>query len=92
MRKIMLDNREYEVIENVNDCLDIEHLKSKYTDYFYPYDYLLGDYSYNVLRLKGFYDKNNPKKGPINDISIKDKYINEYCTYGCVYFLLKKIK
>jgi uncharacterized protein YutD len=92
MKKIVLDNYEYEVIENINDCLDIEKLKDRYTDYFYPYDYILGDYSYNSLILKGFYEKNNPSKNSINDISLKDKYIKEYCTYGCSYFLLKKTK
>ena len=54
---IKLENTEYEIIENINDCLDKELLESKYTDYFEPFDYILGDYAYNKLRLKGFCDK-----------------------------------
>ena len=42
-KEIELENNKYSIIENKNDCLDIEELKNKYTDYFEPYDYKLGD-------------------------------------------------
>ena len=89
---IKLENTEYEIIENINDCLDKELLESKYTDYFEPFDYILGDYAYNKLRLKGFCDKSNSHFNKINDISLKDKYLKERCAYHCNYFLIKKVK
>ena len=89
---IKLNDNEYEIVENVNDCLDKEVLESKYTDYFEPFDYILGDFSYNKLRLKGFCDKNNKRFSKINDISTKDIYIKDLCAYKCNYFLLKKIE
>ena len=51
---IKLDDISYELIENYKDGLDLDALKEKYTDYFYDYDYILGDWSYGKLRLKGF--------------------------------------
>ena len=78
--------------ENINDCLNLDELTEKYTDYFYEYDYILGDYAYNKLRLKGFCDKNNKMFNKINDISTKDNYLKELCAYECNYFLIKKIR
>lgn len=91
-KKIELENNNYIILENKNDCLNLEELKLKYTDYFYEYDYILGDYAYNKLRLKGFCDKNNKKWNQINDIKIKDNYLKNQCAYECNYFLIKKVK
>ena len=91
-KKIILENIEYEIIENKNDCLNISELTEKYTDYFEPYDYILGDYAYGKIRLKGFCDRNNKKVNNINDIRGKDLYLNNQCAYHCNYFLIKKIK
>lgn len=91
-KKIELNNSTYLILENKNDCLNIEELNLKYTDYFYEYDYILGDYSYNKLRLKGFCCETNKKFNKINDIKIKDNYLKELCAYNCNYFLIKKEK
>ena len=91
-KEIILENNKYLVIENKKDCLNIDELKEKYTDYFYDYDYILGDYAYNKLRLKGFCDKSNKKFNKINDIKTKDTYLKDLCAYECNYFLIKKIK
>ena len=90
-KKINLENNEYEVIENINDCLNIEELTNKYTDYFEPYDYILGDYAYGKLRLKGFCDRSNKKVNNINDIRGKDLYLKNQCAYHCNYFLINKV-
>ena len=92
MRKITLLEEEYDVIKDDNDSLDLETLTSLATDYFKPYDYILGDYSYGKLRLKGFYRDNNKKATKINKFSYLDEYIKNYCSYGCSYFILEKTK
>ena len=91
-KEIILEGINYIILENKNNCLNVDELKEKYTDYFEPYDYILGDYSYNKIRLKGFCDKNNKIFNKINDINLKEKYLKELCAYECNYFLLKKIK
>ena len=67
----ILDN-EYEIIENYKEGFDITKIKELYTDYFDNYDYILGDWSYGKLRLKGFCDKTNKMCNRINDIKFKD--------------------
>ena len=92
MKKIVVENHEYEIIEDNGDCFDKEEFTEKYTDYFYDYDYILGDYAYNKLRLKGFCEKNNKRFNKINDIKNKDNYLSKECAYKCKYFLLKIVK
>ena len=68
----------------------MEELQKKLTDYFESFDYIVGDWSYSKLRLKGFYEKDNIKVKDINNIDNLDTYVDNYCAYGCKYFVLKK--
>ena len=90
MKYISLNNNNYNIIDNYKDCINVEEINSLFTDYFYEYDYILGDYSYGKLRLKGFYDSNNKKKKKINDISSYKNYLKDFCAFECPYFLIKK--
>ena len=92
MKEFTIDKYKYEVIKNVRDGFDLEEVKNKLTDYFYPYDYIVGDWAYGKLRLKGFYDSTNKNVSKINDIKNLKKYIEQNCAYGCRYFLLKKVE
>ena len=82
----------YELYKNYKEGFDYESIKEIWTDYFDDYDYILGDWSYGKLRLKGFCNKTNKKYKTINDIKIIDEYIKIHCAYDCKYFILKKIK
>lgn len=90
-KKIKIENNEYEIITNYREAFDEEEFKNKCTDYFFDYDYVVGDIAYNKLRLKGFYEDNNKKSSDINKISKLDDYIKNSCAYGCKYFVAKKI-
>ena len=90
--EVIIDNKKYEVIKNEKDGLDASDLEGKITEYFDNFDYILGDYAYGKVRLKGFNDKDNKYFKPVNDITKVDKYIEDYCAYGCKYFILKKEK
>jgi len=92
MKNIILKKEEYEIIKDESKIIEIEEIESLLTEYFDPYDYILGDYSYGRLRLKGFYDDKSKKANKINKFSGIDEYINEYCAYKCKYFIIKKIK
>jgi len=92
MKKIKLNEIEYELIEDFKDGFNEEEVQTRYTDYFEKYDYVIGDWSYGKLRLKGFCDKDNKGHNKFNDIKYKDEYIKNDCAHGCKYFVLKKIK
>lgn len=88
--EINLHGLKYKVERNVRDALNIEELEEKVTDYFDDFDYILGDYAYGKLRLKGFNTKKNKNFKSYNDIANLDMYLKENCAYGCRYFLLAK--
>lgn len=92
MKKIKINNIEYEIVKDTGANIDKEDLSEKITDYFEPYDYIFGDYAYDKVRLKGFYEENNKKVTAINNIKSLEEYIKNYCSYGAKYFLLKKLK
>ena len=89
---IVINDREYEIIENNNAVIDETELSEKLTDYFEEYDYILGDFAYGKLRLKGFNDKENKNYKKINDYAEIHNYITKYCAYGCKYFILKQTR
>lgn len=91
MKKIVINDKKYELISDSDKVFNEEELSEKATDYFENFDYIFGDYAYDKLRLKGFYESNSNKVTKINDIKLLDEYIKNYCAYGAKWFLLKKI-
>jgi uncharacterized protein YutD len=91
-KKVKINDVFYELMEDYKDGFSINDVTGKATEYFDGYDYIVGDWAYGKVRLKGFCDKGNPNYNKINDISKKDSYIRKNCAYDCKYFVLKKIK
>ena len=56
---VIIDGKNYELIKNVRDAFDISDIEGKITEYYDNFDYILGDYAYGKVRLKGFNDKTN---------------------------------
>lgn len=69
-----------------------EAFRGRYSEVLDRYDYIIGDWGYSQLRLKGFYRDNHPKVNRDTAISGLVDYINEYCNFGCAYFVLHKLK
>lgn len=90
MKKVIINEKEYEIEENYNDGFDQTEVETKLTDYFDEYDYIFGDWAYGKLRLKGFCMPSNKKCNEFNNIKNKEQYLKENCAFGCKYFLLKK--
>lgn len=92
MKQILFLNNEYTILDDKNNCFDYDLVSSYFTEYFTEFDYVLGDFSYGKIRMKGFYDDSNKKANNFNKISTLKEYIKNYCAYGCDYFVIKKIK
>ena len=92
MKLYKFNDIEYTFLKGDESIFEYESLKELVTDYFEDFDYIFVDESYNKLRLKGFYDKENKKVKDLNNIKNLDKYITNYCAYGCRWLLLKKKK
>ncbi|MBE6140889.1 MAG: DUF1027 domain-containing protein [Firmicutes bacterium] len=88
--EIILNNYKYIVEKDDFNSFEKSLVEERITDYFEPYDYIFGDFSYGRVRFKGFYESNNKNCTKINDIKYLNEYINNYCSFGCKWFLLKK--
>ncbi len=90
MEYITLNDQKYLVMKNEKDAIDIQELEKKVTDYFQDFDYIVGDWAYGKLRLKGFNSKTNAHFKEINDIDNVDTYLRLYCAPECRHFILSK--
>lgn len=91
MKYIIINDQTYQLIENYKDAFILEDVEAKLTDYFESFDYIVGDYAYNKLRLKGFCKENNPNLNDINNYNQKNEYIKNFCAYDARYFVLERI-
>lgn len=89
--KVQINCKDYILLEDDNNVFDIDEVSKLFTEYFEYFDYIIGDFSYSKLRLKGFCKKGNINYKEINDFSIKDKYLKEKCAYECKYFILENL-
>lgn len=90
--RFTFNNIEYQLIENHRDAFDLEMMENRYTDYLLKYDYIVGDISYEKLRLRGFYE--DYRKGVPIDMKISnlEDYLVEYCSFGCQYFVFERVE
>ena len=89
---IKIKDKEYNVIKDYGETVKTIDLEEYVTDFYNNYDYIVGDWAYGKLRLKGFYNHNNKKYvKEHNDYNNVQKYIDNYCAYGCKYFILESV-
>ncbi|MBM0828862.1 YutD family protein [Staphylococcus epidermidis] len=86
---IKVDQQYFELIEEYRECFDEEIFSARYSDILDKYDYVVGDYGYDQLRLKGFYKDSNKKAEISKRFSSIQDYILEYCNFGCPYFVVR---
>ena len=89
--EIMIGSRQYKVMVNYRDGFDSEKLGERYSEVLARYDYIVGDWGYEQLRLKGFFETDNRKSLPDQRIDMLEDYLYEYCNFGCAYFVIQRI-
>jgi uncharacterized protein YutD len=88
---IHIQGKTYELVKEHKDGWNAEAFRSRYSEVLDRYDYIVGDWGYNQLRLKGFMDDSRGKVPKDQAISSLQDYLNEYCNFGCAYFVLHKV-
>lgn len=83
---------QFEIVHDEKEGWNEEEFKARYSDVLNKYDFIVGDWGYNQLRLKGFFDDRNRKATYDTKISTLNEYLYEYCNFGCSYFVLRKVK
>ncbi|MDO5376089.1 YutD family protein [Staphylococcus rostri] len=88
---IKVGNHYFELIESYRDGFNEEDFIARYSEILDKYDFVVGDYGYDQLRLKGFY-RDSYKKADFNKrFSTIQDYLLEYCNFGCAYFIVRRL-
>lgn len=87
---IHIGGKSYELMHENRNGWNPEAFRNRYSEVLERYDYIIGDWGYNQLRLKGFFQDGHQKAGKDSNFSTISDYINEYCNFGCAYFILEK--
>lgn len=88
---VIIDGFEYELITDYRDAFKQEDFNGRYAEILNKYDYIVGDWGYGQLRLKGFFEDKNQKASFDTKISTLADYLYEYCNFGCAHFVLRKV-
>lgn len=89
---IVVNNQQYELVKDFRDGYNEEAFRERFSDILSKYDYIVGDWGYGQLRLKGFFSDQNQKASFDTKIGTLTEYLYEYCNFGCAYFVVKRVE
>ena len=89
---VKIENQMYEIVMDYREGFNTEAIVERHNTILNKYDYIVGDWGYDQLRLKGFFDENNNRAPFDKKIDFLEDYLYEYCNFGCAYFVLEKEK
>ncbi|WP_213183224.1 YutD family protein [Enterococcus lactis] len=87
----LVGERHYRLVSDYREGFNAEKLGERYSDVLARYDYIVGDWGYEQLRLKGFFRADNRRAHPDQRIDSLEDYLYEYCNFGCAYFVIERI-
>ncbi|UJF14621.1 YutD family protein [Jeotgalibaca sp. MA1X17-3] len=89
---VKIENQVYEVVVDYRDAFQVDAIVERHNSILNKYDYIVGDWGYDQLRLKGFFDESNNRAPFDKKIDFLEDYLFEFCNFGCAYFVLEKEK
>ncbi|WP_125574576.1 YutD family protein [Levilactobacillus huananensis] len=87
---LTINGHPYELVANVREGFDFSEFSRRFSTILSKFDYIVGDWGFEQLRLKGFYaeDRAGAKQ---NQIDAVQDYLYESCNFGCAYFILHNL-
>ncbi|MGM0214991.1 YutD family protein [Enterococcus sp. AZ109] len=88
---LLIGERQYRIAVDYREGFDAERLGERFSEVLSRYDYIVGDWGYDQLRLKGFFRADDRKSNPEQRIDTLEDYLYEYCNFGCAYFVIERV-
>lgn len=89
--QFFINGHPYEVVTNFHDAFDVHKFSDRYSTVLSKYDFIVGDWGFDQLRLKGFYAADKQGAPVSQTVTAIQDYIYEYCNFGCAYFVLHNL-
>ncbi|MFC6181086.1 YutD family protein [Lactiplantibacillus daowaiensis] len=86
---IEVNKHPFEIAFEYRDGFDLDKFVERFSPILNKYDYIVGDWGFEQLRLKGFYRDDVKDAQRAQTIGAVQDYLYEYCNFGCAYFILK---
>lgn len=84
----LVNKHSYEIVKDDHHSFDLERFTDRFSMIMSKYDYIVGDWGYDQLRLRGFYESTNPLFSSERGVDTIQDYLFEQCNFGCHYFIL----
>jgi uncharacterized protein YutD len=88
--QVKIGEKNFRLVKNYKDGFDTLALEQRYGHVFDKFDYIVGDWGHELLRLRGFYENDRKRIEADERIDHLADYLQEYCAYGCAYFVLQR--
>lgn len=88
---IQVDDLRYRLVADHKAGFQADALAAVYVELLAKYDYIVGDWGFDQLRLRGFYAEGHRHANRDQYISTLADYLYEFCNFGCAYFVLEKL-
>jgi uncharacterized protein YutD len=89
--EFLINDHKYELDTDHTDGFDFNEFVRRYNPALSQYDYIIGDWGYGKLRLRGFFnDDRTETSGPF--ISSLNDYILEDVNFGAAYFVIHNLE
>lgn len=86
--ELLINNHQYKVVLNSQNGFQFDEFVRRYNPALSQYDYIVGDWGYGQLRLKGFYNNDRDvANGPF--IASLNDYLLEDINFGAAYFVIQ---
>lgn len=87
---VEVGEKTFRLVKNYKEGFDALALEQRYGHVFDKFDYVVGDWGHELLRLRGFYENDYERAEADEKIDHLADYLQEYCAYGCAYFILHR--
>lgn len=87
-----INGHKYVLLSEYRDAFQTEKLEERFSSILSKYDYIVGDWGFDQLRLKGFFSPENPLSQKTTSVDTIQDYLYEYCNFGCAYFVIKNLE
>jgi uncharacterized protein YutD len=87
-----INGHKYVLLTEYRDAFQTEKLEERFSSILSKYDYIVGDWGFDQLRLKGFFGPDNPLVQKTTSVDTIQDYLYEYCNFGCAYFIIQNLE